>query len=145
MRRARVWSILLLSILASAASAPAESDKEVQAHKVVLDLAGAFSNDGFKMRDGHWAGLLKPKENAVVAVNLYAGNQYWFSVGAIEPARKIDVAVYDETGKLVQTESYNEGSRAAAGFSPTSSGQYFISITLTDGDESTYCLVYSYK
>jgi hypothetical protein len=136
-------SILLLSIFAGGLRA--ESDKEVQAHKIGLDLAGAFSNDGFKMRDGHWAGTLKPKEMTLIAVNLYAGNQYWFSVGAIEPAKKIEVAVYDETGKLVQTDGYSDGVRAAAGFSPTSSGQYFISVNLLDGDESTFCLVYSYK
>ena len=138
---------IALSILLLIASTPAraESDKEVEAHKAVLDLAGAFSNDGFKMRDGHWAGILKPKEPALIAVNLYAGNQYWFSVGAIEPAKKIEVSVYDETGKLVTTESYNEGERAAAGFSPTNSGQYYISVALLEGTESSYCLVYSYK
>ena len=136
-----------LSILVLSASTPAraESDKEVEAHKAVLDLAGAFSNDGFKMRDGHWTGTLKPKEPALIAVNLYAGNQYWFSVGAIEPAKKIEVSVYDETGRPVTTESYNEGERAAAGFSPTNSGQYYISVALLEGTESSYCLVYSYK
>jgi len=123
----------------------ADSDREVEAHKVVLDLAGAFSNDGFKMRDGHWTGALKSKENALVAVNLYAGNQYWFSVGAVNPAKKIEVAVYDETGNRVTTEGYNEGERAAAGFTPTSSGQYYVSVSLLEGSESTYCLVYSYK
>lgn len=123
----------------------ADTDREVEAHKVVLDLAGAFSNDGFKMRDGHWTGPLKSKENALVAVNLYAGNQYWFSVGAVNPAKKIEVAVYDETGNRVTTESYSEGERAAAGFTPTSSGQYYVSVSLLEGDESTYCLVYSYK
>jgi hypothetical protein len=125
--------------------ARAESDKEVQAHKVVLDLAGAFSNDGFKMRDGHWTGSLKPNGNALVAVNLYAGNQYWFSVGATNPAKKIDIAVYDESGRRVTTESYNEGEKAAAGFTPTSSGQYYVSISLLEGAESSFCLVYSYK
>jgi hypothetical protein len=138
---------IALSILLVTAGLPAraESDKEVEAHKTVLDLAGAFSNDGFKMRDGHWVGTLKPKEPALIAVNLYAGNQYWFSVGAIEPAKKIEVSVYDETGKQVTTEGYNEGDRAAAGFSPTSSGQYYISVALLEGTESSYCLVYSYK
>ena len=57
----------------------AETDQEVEAHKAVLDLAGAFTNDGFKMRDGHWSGTLKTGERALIAVNLYAGNQYWFS------------------------------------------------------------------
>jgi hypothetical protein len=139
--------IILLSIflVEAAVSAGAETDKEVQAHKAVLDLAGAFSNDGFKMRDGHWSGSLKPNEHALVAVNLYAGNHYWFSVGAVEPAKKIEVTVYDETGRQVTTESYNEGERAAAGFSPTSSGQYYVWIGLVEGGESSFCLVYSYK
>ena len=123
----------------------AESDKEVEAHKAVLDLAGAFSNDGFKIRDGHWSGTLKPKEHVLVAVNLFAGNQYWFSVGAVEPAKKVEVALYDETGQLLTTESYNEGERAAAGYSPTTSGQYYVSVGLLEGEESSFCLVYSYK
>ena len=122
-----------------------DTDREVEAHKIVLDLAGAFSNEGFKMRDGHWTGMLKQKENALVAVNLYAGNQYWFSVGAVEPAKKIDVAVYDETGNRVTTESYNDGEKAAAGFTPTNSGQYYVLVSLLEGSDSTYCLVYSYK
>ena len=122
-----------------------ESDTEVAARKAALDLAGAFSNEGFKMRDGHWSGTIKPHEHALIAVNLYAGNQYWFSVGATDAAKKLGVNVYDETGKLVQTESYNEGEKAAAGFSPTSSGQYYVMVDLVDGAESSVCLVYSYK
>lgn len=136
---------VLVALVTAAPLLAGESDKEVEAHKVVLDLAGAFSNDGFKIRDGHWSGTLKPKENAVIAVNLYAGNQYWFSAGVTDTGRKIEVAVYDETGKLVQSEEYSDGNRAAAGFSPTTSGQYYVSISVADGSESTYCLVYSYK
>jgi len=139
--------IILLSIflLAAGVYGGAETDKEVQAHKAVLDLAGAFSNDGFKMRDGHWVGSLKRNEHALIAVNLYAGNHYWFSVGATEPAKKIEVTVYDENGRKVTTEAYNEGEKAAAGFSPTSSGQYYVSVGLVEGDESSFCLIYSYK
>ena len=122
-----------------------ESDSEVNAHKAALDLAGAFSNEGFKIRDGHWAGTIKPHEHALIAVNLYAGNQYWLSVGAADSAKKLAVNVYDETGKLVQTENYNEEEKAAAGFSPTSSGQYYVMVDLVDGNESSVCLVYSYK
>jgi hypothetical protein len=138
-------TICCLATLALGSRASAESDREVQAHKVVLDLAGAFSNEGFKMRDGHWTGSVKQNENALVAVNLYAGNQYWFSVGAVDPAKKIDVAVYDESGHRVTTEMYNDGEKAAAGFTPASSGQYYVSVALLEGAESTYCLVYSYK
>jgi hypothetical protein len=139
-------SILLLSILlAGGVAAQTETDSEVKARKNALEVAGAFTNDGFKMRDGHWCGLLKPHELALIAVNLYAGNQYWFSVGAIEPAKKVAVNVYDETGKQVVTENYSEGEKAAAGFSPSGSGQYFVSVDLIEGTASSFCLVYSYK
>jgi hypothetical protein len=138
-----IFAAIALAVM-TALAAP-ESDSEVAARKAALDLAGAFSNEGFKMRDGHWSGTIKPKEPALVAVNLYAENQYWFSVGATEPAKKIAVNVYDETGKLMQTESYSEGEKAAAGFSPTSSGQYYVLVDLVEGNESSVCLVYSYK
>ena len=110
-------SILLFSILAvcgSVATAVPETDKEVDARRAALDLAGAFSNDGFKIRDGHWSGMIKPKEHTLIAVNLYAGNHYWFSVGATEKAKKLAVAVYDESGQQVVTESYSAGDKAAA-------------------------------
>ena len=134
-----------MTLAATMAFSAPESDSEVNAHKAALDLAGAFSNEGFKIRDGHWSGTIKPHDHALIAVNLYAGNQYWFSVGATDTAKKLAVNVYDETGKLVQTESYNEGDKAAAGFSPTSSGQYYVMADLVDGNEASVCLVYSYK
>jgi hypothetical protein len=136
---------LSIFVLAVAVTARGDTDAEVQARKDALDLAAAFSNDGFKVRDGHWCGVVKPHDHSLLAVNLYAGNQYWFSAGATEPAKKIGVSVYDETGKQVTTESYDNGERAAAGFSPTSSGQYFVSVDLLEGEPSSFCLVYSYK
>ena len=141
------WTLIFaaMTLVAARLLAAPESDTEVAAHKAALDLAGAFSNEGFKMRDGHWSGTIKPHDHALIAVNLYAGNQYWFSVGATDAAKKLAVNVYDETGKLVQTEAYNEGEKAAAGFSPTSSGQYYVMVDLVEGNESSVCLVYSYK
>ena len=122
-----------------------ETDEEVEAHKLVLDITGAFTNDGFKLRDGHWTGMIKPHERTLVAVNLYAGNQYWFSAAANTKARKISVNVYDESGKPIVTEMYNSGDKASAGFSPTNSGQYFVALGLLEGEPTTFCLVYSYK
>ena len=141
------WLSVFFSIFVLGASiaARAETDAEVRARKDALDVAGAFSNDGFKIRDGHWCGVLKPHDHALVAVNLYAGNQYWFSAAAAEPAKKIAVSVYDETGKQVTTESYNNEEKAAAGFSSANSGQYFVSVDLVEGEGGSFCLVYSYK
>jgi hypothetical protein len=141
----RIAILFGLAICASAVSLRAQTDEEVEAHKLVLDLTGAFSNDGFKLRDGHWTGTIKPQEHALIAVNLFAGNQYWFSAAANTKAKKISVEVYDESGKPMVTETYNSGDKAAAGFSPTTSGQYFVSLGLLEGEPTTFCLVYSYK
>lgn len=123
----------------------AETDEEVEAHKLVLDLAGAFSNDGFKLRDGHWTGVIKLRDHALIAVNLYSGNQYWFSTATKGKAVKISMDVFDESGKPITTENYDSGDRASVGFSPVNSGQYFISLGLVEGESATFCLVYSYK
>jgi hypothetical protein len=136
---------LLAFVFVTSIAVRAETDAEVQARRDALDVAGAFSNDGFKIRDGHWCGVIRPHDHALAAVNLYAGNQYWFSAAGTEPVKKIAVSVYDESGKQVITENYDEGEKAAAGFSPANSGQYFVSVDLVEGEEGTFCLVYSYK
>ena len=121
-------------------------DDEVEAHKIALDLAGAFSNDGFKLRDGNWSGPIKPKESQFIQVNLYAGNQYWFCAGATDKAKKMQVTVFDEAGQQVQPqESYQDGTKAGAGYSPTASGAYIIRVQETEGAPASFCLLYSYK
>ena len=137
----------LVAALATGSLRAAEADKEVEARRVALELAGAFSNEGFKIRDGHWAGEVKAGQRAVVAVNLYAGNEYWFSVGAQNSSAKLGVQLYDENGKPVVAEDYQGEATAAAGFSPTISGQYFVSIGASAGqpEGDTFCLIYSYK
>ncbi len=143
----KTWHLILPLVAALSLSGvrAVETDNEVEARKTALDLAGAFSNDGFKLRDGHWSGDVKKGEPTLLAVNLYAGNQYWFSVGASGVAKKFTVQVYDESGQPLTGETYQDEEKAAAGISPTISGQYFISITPAEGEGGTYCLVYSYK
>jgi hypothetical protein len=141
----RQFFLATMFVLAGVVTSLADTDAEVNARKNALDVAGAFTNDGFKLRDGHWCGTLKAQDHALIAVNLYAGNQYWFAVGAADPAKKIAVNIYDETGRLLTTEHYEGGDRAAAGFSPNDSGQYFVSVDLVDGGSSSFCLIYSYK
>jgi len=92
-----------------------------------------------------WQGTLEPGKGRVIQVNLYAGNEYWFSLGASGKAKKLAVSVYDETGKPIECETYKEGPTAAAGFSPDASGPYYVKIEVTEGDAAPVCLVYSYK
>ena len=143
MKRTLLALTLSLGVLHSARPEP--SNDEVEARKRALELAGAFSNEGFKIRDGNWCGSLKSGEGKLIQVNLYAGNQYWFSVAATDAAKKLQVTVYDETGVPQQSEPYQEGFTAAAGFSPTASGAYFIKVEELEGEAASYCLLYSYK
>ena len=141
----RQFFLATMFVFAGVVTSLADTDAEVNARKNALDVAGAFTNDGFKLRDGHWCGTLKAQDHALIAVNLYAGNQYWFAVGAADPVKKIAVNIYDETGRLLTTEHYEGGDRAAAGFSPNDIGQYFVSVDLVEGGSSSFCLSYSYK
>ena len=137
-------SLVLILALSGSVVLRADTDAEVNARKDALELAGAFGNDGFKIRDGHSCGMLKAHDHALIAVNLYAGNQYWFSVGTTEPLKKVGISLYDEAGNQMTTENFSEGDKAAAGFAPENSGQYFVSVDSAD-QEGSYCLVYSYK
>ena len=145
MRRGARSCLTILAVLAICAPALAETDQEVAARQVALELAGAFANDGFKLRDGHWASTLAPGESKIIAVNLYAGNEYWFSAGATEKAKKLAVDVFDETGAPLVTETFNSGTKAAAGFSVSNSGQYFVRVRLEEGEAAGVCFLYSYR
>ena len=133
-------------LLRPLSAAPAESETQVEAREVALELAGSFSNDGYKFRDGHWSGHLQPNEAQRVVVNLYAGNQYWFSLGATDKSKKLAVTVFDETGQQVEEEQFfRDAKRAAAGVSPVASGPFYVSVQLLEGEPTDFCLVYSYK
>jgi hypothetical protein len=145
MNRSFLSALLLLIGSASFGQAD-KSDAEVTARKNALELAGAFTNEGFKIRDGHWSGPIKKGESKLVQVNLYAGNEYYFAVAATEQAKKVALSVYDETGAAITIEEpYQEGATAAIGFSPTASGPYYLKVEELEGEPTAFCLVCSYK
>ncbi len=123
------------------------TDAQVKATNAALDLAGAFANDGYKLRDGRWSISLQPGQSSVLGVHLYAGNEYWFSAAAEPTAKKLVIEVFDETGQLLEGESYAEAGRTAAGAVPDFSGLYYVRISLPKDEASPadVILVYSYK
>lgn len=145
MKRAgrEIWTLLCFAALC--VSAFAETDQEVAARESALELAGAFSNDGFKIRDGHWSGSFAPHESKLFAVNLYAGNQYWFSAGATGSGKHLAVEVFNETGAPVATDKYHADGKAAAGLTVANSGQFYVRVGLEEDAPAGVCFVYSYK
>lgn len=138
-------ALLLLSSALASAQTERPSDAAVEARRSVLELAGAFQNDGFKVRDGHWVGKMKPNESQLIAVNLYAGNAYWFLVAGAPGSGKVLVDLLDESGQPVDAMPYEEETRAGAGYIPEYSGQFYVRVKLGQGEEVPVCLVYSYK
>jgi hypothetical protein len=124
---------------------PEPPTEDLSARSRALELAGAFSNDGYRIRDGFWPGELELNRPRFLEVNLFAGNEYWFCAAANPPARQIGVAVYDHEGKPVEFQTHLDGNVAAAGFEPHVSGRYFVGIELLEGEKSPFCLVYAYK
>jgi hypothetical protein len=148
----RLLQILAAAVLLPAASAqenptpsPPTAESDVSARSKALELAGAFSNDGYKIRDGYWPGEIELDRAQFLEVNLFAGNEYWFSAAVTSPGRKIAVSVLNEAGNPMDYQTYEEGQAAAAGFVPEVSGRYFIKMALLEGDKSQFCLLYSYK
>jgi hypothetical protein len=140
-----IFLSLLVSLFIPVAFAADVTNDEVTARREVLDLAGAFQNDGFRLRDGTFYGTIAKGKDAIIAVNLYSGNGYWFSVAGTKDAKDLNVSVYDESGNPVSFEPYSTANRAAAGFSPDISGEYFVKVTTSNPKPTTFCLIYSYK
>lgn len=130
------------------ASSPADeaaAAAEVSARSKALDLAGAFTNDGYKIRDGFWSGNLETDRPRFLEVNLFAGNEYWFCAAASNPARKLQVSIFDEKGKPVESQTYTEEATAAVGVEPETSGKYILRVDLLEGEKAPFCLIYTYK
>lgn len=126
--------------------APTEPDGDQAAvRSATLALAGAFSNDGYKIRDGYYFGKLEPGKSSVIEVNLFAGNEYWFCAASLAPARKLSVTVYDEAGKPVEQQFYGDGASAATGVVAAESGKYLVKVTLAEGEAAPFCFLYCYK
>jgi hypothetical protein len=139
--------LLSLSLVLGAAATlfGADTDDQTKAHSEVLDLAGAFQNDGFKLRDGTWYGQVSQGHPQTLQVNLYSGNAYWFSVAGTDASTGLAVSVFDDHGNPVEVQSYQKDNRAAAGFSPDASGLYYVEVSSSAQAATTFCLIYSYK
>jgi len=149
--------LMAASVMAAPEEAPGNMASPVptEARRLALETAGAFLNDGFRIRDGEWSSTLpREGEPLLLEVNLFAGNRYWFVAATPVPGEVIRLNLFDGSGKPVASEQWKgdgfsgmPASRAAAGVAPERSGKYFVSVeTLGRPPEGTdFTLVYAYK
>ena len=60
-----------------------------EARRLALESAGAFSNDGFRIRDAEWPFTLTKAASAFLRVTLFEGNHYWFVVATPAPCNPL--------------------------------------------------------
>jgi len=140
---------ILLGILIGAAwfhpSAHAEdSDAALAARVAALELAAAFQNDGFKIRDGSWQEVVEMGGARSIAVHLYAGNAYWFFLGAPDGVTPV-LELLNAEGEPVEGMPYEGGGVVALGMVADFSGRYWVRVRLPDGVTAPLTLIYSYK
>ncbi|MFZ0435069.1 MAG: hypothetical protein WAL87_03725 [Chthoniobacterales bacterium] len=124
-----------------------------ESRRLALETAGAFVNDGFRIRDGEWNGTLAKGTPLFLQVTLFAGENYWFVAASPARGAMLRVTVYDAAGKALKGEQWkgesgNGGARSAAGVAPEKSGKYFVGVELleqADTAPAEFSLVYAYK
>ncbi len=140
-----IFPASVLALATALNAAPVSSDAVVTSRRAALELAGAWTNDGFRLRERSWTGTLPGDKPALARVNLLAGNRYWFTVATNAASTTLSLNIYDERGMPVTSENYQDGPVAAAGFAPPASGSYLIAISESTGTPVPFCLIYSYK
>jgi len=125
--------------------------------RLALETAGAFENDGFRIRDGEWCASVAKGTPVFLQITLFAGENYWFVAASPKVGVSLRVKIYDAAGKPFNGEVWNDkslsggdqsGSRSAVGVAPTQSGKYFVGVELVEdhGDKPVdFSLVYCYK
>ncbi len=110
-----------------------------------LELAADQKSLGYHLRDGFWSSNLEKGRPVVIAVHLFAGNDYWFSAANLEPDSRLKISIFDRWGNAAGGRESEGQGQATAGISPVRSGRYYIHLTMTEGDKAETCMVYSFK
>lgn len=126
-------------------AAATQKDKEPLLRARVLEFAGALGNEGFKVRDGFWIAHLESGAAARLAVNLFAGNHYWFCAAAPERSPESKISLFDPQGEPVKTKDHKAADLAAAGVTATTTGRYVVQVENAGGAAVDICLVYLFK
>ena len=111
----------------------------------LMDLGGALSNDGFKMRDRIWSGKIEPGGPQRLAVNLFRGNHCWFAAATDPEVKNVTVSLFGPDGAPVAGLDHREAGLAAVGVTAETTGQYFVQIETSGGPSSDFCLLYLFK
>lgn len=116
----------------------------LQARQRAISLAGAFANDGYRLRDGSWSLYLSENQPALMAIWLFARNGVWFSAATADKGASPHLEIFSPEGTALPALRHQGPGVAAAGFLAPVTGKYFIRASFP-GPLTPFCLVTSYK
>lgn len=121
-------------------------DGEILLRSRALDFAGALANDSFEARDGFWFVRASAPGPRRLAVNLFAGNQYWFCASSAPESPAPKLSVYDPEGKAVEIMTHSGPGLAAAGMTASATGRYVVEVGAAEGGSTPeFCLLYLFR
>jgi hypothetical protein len=152
-------TLLILSLVLAWGAAFAEQQEVLQSKPAPLDwnqaaesprsralkIATEGKSQGYALRDGFWSGTLEKGKPILIAVHLFAWNDYSFSAATVAPGSRIRLSVFDRWGNAAGREESTGETSASAGISAVRSDRFYIRLELTEGDKAETCVVYSYK
>ncbi len=137
------FSVLVGILLLFAVSAGATVDDSLS---FAYEAAAPYVKHGYTMREDAWAGDLGVGDRKAVTAQLFWGNEYWFILASNTKTAHITVHLYDSSGKLADTESWQKGGIAAVRVNCQKTGTYYaiIQVVRSPEDRTNWALVYGY-
>lgn len=109
-----------------------------------LELACGLAGEDFNIRDGFWFEKSLTASSKLLAVNLVAGNRYWFCIATAENGVP-KLRIYDADGKLVKATERAESGLAAVDVTAPHSGRYFVEVGRSEERLPEFCLLYLFQ
>jgi hypothetical protein len=112
-----------------------------------LQMMGPYVKQGYTVRDDEWGGDLGVKEQKAIPHTLFKGNEYWFCMASDVDGAHVSIHLYDNTGKLTESDSWQKGRFAAVRAVPPATGTYYLIVEVVNSpkERTNWAMVYGYK
>jgi hypothetical protein len=112
-----------------------------------INAMAPYVKQGYTVRDDEWGGDLGVKEQKAIPHTMFKGNEYWFCMATDVEGARVSIHLYDNTGNLVENDSWQKGRFAAVRVVPPATGTYYIIVEVLSSpkDRTSWAMVYGYK
>lgn len=112
-----------------------------------INAMAPYVKQGYTVRDDEWGGDLGVKEQKAIPHTMFKGNEYWFTMATDVEGAHVSIHLYDNTGKLVESDSWQKGRFAAVRVVPPATGTYYIIVEVVSSpkERTNWAMVYGYK